>query len=111
MPSSILDNGQWGGRAKLAHALVGGCLVEVPGSREARNGANDHELISHWYYPLDAMQLGILGGAGADGLQVLEVAVTATRTLKAMVEQPAHNLLIIGNMPIGIEPKDMGLAG
>lgn len=57
------------------------------------------------------MQLGILGGAGADGLQVLVVAMPATRTLKAMVEQPPHNLLIIGNMPIGVEPEDMGLAG
>ena len=57
------------------------------------------------------MHLGILGGAGANGLQVLVIPMPLGSPLKATVEQPAHNLLIIGNMPIGVEPEDMGLSG
>jgi len=62
-------------------------------------------------YSLDRMQAGVLGGARANGLQVLKVSMTATCTLEVTVEQPTHNLLIIGDMTVLIQPEDMGLAG
>jgi hypothetical protein len=57
------------------------------------------------------MQLGILGGAGADGLKVLVVAMPLGSTLKATVEQPSHDLLIVRNVTITVQPEDMGLPG
>jgi hypothetical protein len=35
----------------------------------------------------------------------------AGSTLKAAVEQPSHDLLIVRNVTITVQPKDMGLAG
>ena len=65
----------------------------------------------HDLYPLDRMQLCILGGARANRTQVLKVAMLLGSPLKATVEQPSHDLLIVGNMTITIQPKDMSLAG
>lgn len=57
------------------------------------------------------MHLGILHGARADGLQVLEIPVPLARPLEARIEQPTHDLLIVRNVTITVQPKDMGLAG
>jgi hypothetical protein len=63
------------------------------------------------FVSLDSMQLGILGGAGADGLKVLVVAMPLGSTLKATVEQPSHDELIVCNVTITVQPEDMGLPG
>jgi hypothetical protein len=44
-------------------------------------------------------------------MKVLVVPVPLISTLKARVEQPAHDLLVVGNVPVTVQPKNVGFAG
>lgn len=59
---------------------------------------------------LDRMKAGVLGGARANRTKVLIVPMLAGRPLEVTVEQSTHDELIVRNVPIGVQPKDMGLA-
>jgi hypothetical protein len=60
---------------------------------------------------LNRMHLSILGGARANGLEVLIVPMSLRGTLKATIEQTSHDLLIVRNVSITVQTKDMSLSG
>jgi hypothetical protein len=65
----------------------------------------------HANFLLNHMMTGILGGARANRMKVLEVSMPLGSTLKATVKQPPHDLLIVRNVTITVQPEDMGLPG
>lgn len=65
----------------------------------------------HGIILLDRVIAGVLGGARANCMKVLKVAMTLGSTLKATVEQPPHDLLIVRDVTITVQTEDMGLSG
>src|ERR1700722_10259870 len=53
---------------------------------------------------------GKLGGIRANCMKVLVIPMSLISPFKARVEQPTHDLLVVGNMSITVQPENVGFS-